>query len=65
MLIDQMQQEQARKEKDFEDYLGEVFMKEEGYMFLDDDLPDQFDRWLCDLQADDFIKYGNEALKRK
>ena len=35
-------------------------MKDRGYMFLDDDLPDQFDEWLVELQAEDFIKYADE-----
>ena len=46
--------------KDFTDYLQNVFMKDRGYMFLDDDLPDQFDEWLVELQAEDFIKYADE-----
>lgn len=46
----------------FETFLQDKFMKEEPQI-LDDDLPDTFDTWLTALQADDFIKYGNEYGK--
>ena len=29
---------------------------------LDDDLPDSFDNWVTELQADDWMQYGEEAL---
>lgn len=48
----------------FEEYLQAKFMKEEPQI-LDDDLPDTFDTWLTALQADDFIKYGDEFKKLK
>lgn len=37
----------------------------ENPMLLDDDLPDAFDAWLGELQADDFIKYGEEFGEMK
>lgn len=47
----------------FEDYLKEVHMTEHP-MLLDDDLPDAFDDWLGDLNADDFIMHGNNYGKK-
>jgi len=44
---------------DFEDYLAQVFAEGDGSHCLDDDFPDCFDDWLCDLQPDDYIRYGN------
>lgn len=45
--------------KDFEDYLMTVFAEGDGATVLDDDFPDAFDNWLCDLEPDDFIRFGN------
>ena len=45
--------------KTFENYLQDKFMENEP-MVLDDDLPDAFEAWLSDLQADDFMQYGEE-----
>ena len=47
------------KFKDFEDYLMTVFAEGDGSCVLDDDFPDAYDFWLCDLDPDDFIRYGN------
>ena len=40
--------EQFLRDKHFDNYHG-----------TDDDMSDSFDKWLTDLQADDFIKYGD------
>lgn len=45
--------------KDFEDYLMTVFAEGDGSHVLDDEFPDAFDEWLCDLETDDFIRFGN------
>lgn len=47
--------------KDFEDYLGYVFAKEENP--LDDAFADAFNEWLCDLEPDNWIKYGDQYAK--
>lgn len=47
------------KFKDFEDYLMTVFGEGDGASVLDDDYPDAFNDWLCDLEPDDFIRFGN------
>lgn len=44
---------------DFEDYLMTAFAEGDGSIVLDDEFPDAFDSWLCDLESDDFIRYGN------
>ena len=43
----------------FENYLMEQFAKEEPTV-LDDDFPDAFDDWLCQLDVDDWLKYGDK-----
>ena len=48
--------------KDFQEYLMDVFAKEEPQV-LDDDMSDAFDAWLQDLDCDTWIKYGNEYAK--
>ena len=48
------------KFKDFEDYLSQVFAEGDGYTCLDDDFPDAFDDWLCKLEPDDYIRFGNK-----
>ena len=40
----------------FEDYLRDTHAK--VYTGTDDNMPDAFDNWLTDLQADDFMKYA-------
>ncbi len=42
----------------FEDYLQEEHAKD--YHGTDDDMPDAFDHWLSELQADDFLRLGDE-----
>lgn len=40
------------------------FMEEEHMAIhpdvLDDDLPDHFDNWVADLQADEWLEYGEK-----
>ena len=48
--------------KDFQDYLMERCFVDNPQV-LDDDQPDFFDDWLCDLDTDDWIKYGNEYAR--
>lgn len=47
------------KYKNFEDYMQEMFMQEEPCL-LDDDLPDAFDAWVCELDADSWLAYGDK-----
>lgn len=52
--------------KNFEDYLSKVFADSVRFTEddpLDDDFPDAFDNWLCDLDVDDFIKHGDDFAK--
>jgi len=44
--------------KNFEEYLQEMHMKEEPCV-LDDDLPDAFSEWLCELDPDDMMIYAD------
>ena len=44
--------------KDFEDYLIEQYVIEENP--LDDMIPDGFNDWLCDLDVDVLIEYGDK-----
>ena len=46
----------------FEEYLKNVHAK--GYMGTDDDMSDSFERWLENLQIDDLLEYGDEAIKQ-
>lgn len=39
-----------------EEKLQEHFMKNDGMMFLDDDLPDAFDAWATNLTIEEFNK---------
>ena len=47
----------------FEQYLEEQFMKTHPEI-LDDDLSDALDTWLSQLDADEYIEHGNEAMKK-
>jgi hypothetical protein len=40
----------------FEDYLRQQHDKQ--YRGTDDDMPDAYEAWLSDLQADDFMSYA-------
>ncbi len=50
--------------KDFEEYLQEMFMKEEPCV-LDDDLPDAFSEWLYELGPEILIEYVDKYTKIK
>lgn len=52
----------APKYKDFEDYLQEYHMRQNPHL-LDDDLPDAYSDWLCDLDTDDWIRLGDSYGK--
>lgn len=52
------------KYKDFEDYL-KTKHSEENPEVLDDMLPDDFERWLADLDIDSWIIMGNNYGKIK
>ena len=45
--------------KDFEDYLMTVFAEGDGATVLDDDFPDMYDKWIEDLEYDDYVRFGN------
>jgi hypothetical protein len=44
----------------FEDFLKEGYAKD--YKGTDDDMPDAFDEWVSDLEGEELIAYGNQAL---
>lgn len=44
--------------KGFEEFLIDVHAKQ--YIGLDDDMPDDFDRWLQDLSVDEWLEYGDK-----
>lgn len=44
--------------KSFEDYLIDKHAAQ--YCGLDDDMPDNFNDWLCDLDPDEFIAYAED-----
>lgn len=46
------------KKQSFEDYLREVHAQD--YRGTDDDMPDAYEAWVCDLSADDFITYADQ-----
>ncbi len=49
------------KIKDFESYLRD-FHADQCEGVLDDDMPDNYEAWLENLGADDFIMYADKAL---
>ena len=46
------------KYRDFEDFLAEEHAKD--YCGLDDDMPDNFEAWLCDLDNQELIDYADK-----
>jgi len=50
------------KTVDFEDYLQEKHS--EQYIGLDDDMVDDFNDWLCDLDPQELIDYGQKFAIR-
>ena len=57
-----MKKRQTILEK-FEDFLADKHAK--NYQGFDDDMPDDFSKWLEELQIDDIIKYANETLNEQ
>lgn len=52
------------KAKSFEDYMQDVHAKQ--YIGLDDEMPDDYDNWLCELDIEDWINYGEKhSLKEQ
>lgn len=48
--------------KDFEDYL-QTKHAEQAHGVLDDDMPDDYERWLSDLSAEEFIEYAEKYAR--
>ncbi len=48
--------------KDFEDYLQTKHA--EQYHGLDDNMPDDYNEWLSNLDADSWISYGDDYAAR-
>lgn len=46
------------KERGFEDFLKDMHMRAEPTV-LDDELPDAFEHWFTNLNADEYMKLGN------
>lgn len=44
----------------FEEYLQDIHSKH--YSGTDDDMPEAFESWLCDIDIDTLIEYGNNAM---
>jgi len=54
------------KYKDFEDFIEEKHA--EQYIGLDDDMPDDCNEWIANLDADEWLEYGQayaKIMKRK
>lgn len=51
----------VKKYKSFEDYLREQHARE--YSGTDDNMPDAFERWLGDIEPQDFIDLGDSYGK--
>ena len=48
--------------KNFEDFLQDKFIRQNPTI-LDDDIPDAFDEWLCEIEPELWIEYGDEYKK--
>ena len=46
------------RKRDFKEFLEEVHI-EIFPQVIDDDLPDHFSDWLCEMEQDDMIDYAN------
>jgi len=46
----------------FEDFLKEKHAK--NYMGTDDDMPDDFERWVGELDTQKILDFGDEAIRR-
>jgi hypothetical protein len=49
--------------KDFEEFLEDEHS--EVYVGLDDDMPDDFNYWLCDLDPDEWIELGDKYADQR
>ena len=49
--------------KTFEQYLQDKHAKQYGG--LDDEMPDNFDEWLCELDTYEWLEYGDKYLKEQ
>ena len=49
--------------KTFERYLQDIHAQD--YHGTDDDMPDDFERWLTELQVDDLIEYAEQVIKKQ
>ena len=49
--------------EDFKNYLQDRFVRENPCV-LDDDIPDSFADWLCDMDVNEMIEYANEWGKK-
>ena len=47
--------------KTFEDYLQSIFLKQESP--LDDNISDEFDKWLENQDVNDIVEYGELFFK--
>ena len=47
----------------FEDYLMEVHAKQ--YTGLDDDMPDDYEKWVSELDCNDIIEYAGKAIQSR
>lgn len=47
--------------KTFEDFLGDQHAKD--YAGLDDDMQDDYEEWLGNLDIEEMIEFGNQAMQ--
>lgn len=47
----------------FEDYLQEKYLEQE--QVIDNIIPDDFDKWLCDLEIEDWFYYAEKYADLK
>lgn len=48
------------KHKSFEDFLMDYYAMNDGRCVLDDDMPDAFNEWVCDLEIEEWFKLGDK-----
>lgn len=46
----------------FENYLKEAHAKQ--YFGIDDDMPDAFENWLSNLDIEELLQYGHDAIMK-
>jgi len=59
-LIEEMKARNNPPKYPFEDFLQSMHAKD--YHGTDDDMTDDYENWLTNLEIDDVISYGNQAL---